>query len=484
MFTKSLSNLTLTSADAKDLFLNIHSFGAIPDSSFLATLRALLGKRFSNGNSINLCTFYFDEQLNIENGDTEIIKKITNGFDHDEIYVISFCGSNDFNNKAIEIIKRGFSKVNNDFSELEDVTAFAKKITGVDICFYINEKNKSTAIFAPKVTLPLWHFIQSFIPRYIPWYFEENPITSEEKELLRSLTLKTAKTYEELIEKVAEEYDFRGIKIKKFIGDFEKRTKKERLSKTKDSIYNCEYRLDSIRNQYTAIIEELAQLRERESGLTWQINNCNDDSELMDYLLQNKHIDVINANNGSIEIAVRTTISEYDPDLYETMEKNKESYLYTGYKVKEDVFVPIEARKKLIDACFGDDAIMGIKVRAYYNLHLDGYVSTLRAYNFVGHQYKDYLTNPHFYFFACLGTYEGLINDALSNGDYIYAIEQCVLSAKTLNLAEGYQTVAPFLQQVFDSKDAIILMPDGSSCTPVEAYNWLVNQESVNQEAN
>jgi hypothetical protein len=164
------------------------------------------------------------------------------------------------------------------------------------------------------------------------------------------------------------------------------------------------------------------------------------------------------------------------------MTNNENSHLFCGYTATEDAFSDRLARKKFLDAVFGEDAVLKIKVRSFFRLDLRGEVSTIKAYNYPP-EYAGYLTNPHFYFFACIGNNEPVINERLLKGDYIGAIEQCVSSGKNLNLAEGAQTVAPFLAQVFAAGcGAIILTPDGVSCTPKEAYEWLTAQEAGAQE--
>lgn len=484
MFNRELDRLTLTSEIANEVFPNINGVNFNYDTSFLATLRALVAPRMAKKDTLYLDvrTYTYREAALKEYGDEDSIRMLTDGIGNNTILVCGFSGRESDNKASMKVVDNAFLRFFDDYEEIKDLRAFAAK-QQTDMRFYINEKTKSVVIFIEGINLRLYHFAQSFVSRFLPWYFKKKPLEDNERELVKTLIQKTATGYQQLIEEFANKYDFRSIKIKKMIGGVANRTKVNQLMQVRDNIAVRERKLDEIREKFRVLAEEMQDLRTRECGLTYQIDNAEDDTELVEYFIHNKNINVINAGNDGIEIIVGTTIDSYDPDLLDRMKKNKGSYLYKGYDVNNEVFADVNARKKMIDALFGDDAIMGIKVCAYYNLRFSGGVRVSMKYAYPKPEYEDFLTNPHFYFFACIGTYEGVINDALRKGDYMYAVEQCVISAQTINLTEGSQTVAPFLGQVFNSDKKIIRMPDGTSCTPVEAYNWLLAQENNNQEA-
>ena len=54
MFNNELNDLTITSSEADDYFPNIRTISRGPDSTFLATLRALLVTRMTGGEEIML----------------------------------------------------------------------------------------------------------------------------------------------------------------------------------------------------------------------------------------------------------------------------------------------------------------------------------------------------------------------------------------------------------------------------------------------
>ena len=85
-----------------------------------------------------------------------------------------------------------------------------------------------------------------------------------------------------------------------------------------------------------------------------------------------------------------------------------------------------------------------------------------------------------------MGNYSRTINDALAKRDYITALEQCVASAKSLNLHDSAvmdNFMANFTRNSGTSCKAIEL-PDGRVVHPKDAIKWLEEQEAAaNAEA-
>lgn len=483
MFSKILNCLTLTSEIANDVFPNIYGGSYDGDTSFLATLRALVAPRMSKEDTLYLTarSNTYRETALKGYGDEDGVKMLSNGLENNTILVCGLCGTEGSVHTALKMVDDAFLRVYPKFEELKDLRAFVSK--QADMRFYINREDQSVVVFCGSFNHRFYHFIQSVISRLLPWYFEDKPLDEKERELVRALTLKTSVGYEKIIEEFATKYDFRSKRIEKMLGGFELRSKRKYLSTVQNDIASKEQKIEQLMMQYNDIICTLEELRIKECGLQYQIKEgITDESEIVDYFVCNKHIFPLSVTDNNMEIIVDCTIENYDPDMYEQMINNTKSYLYTGYDIGAEVFKSVETRRKFLDAIFGEDAVLKIKVCAYYNLDLRGSVSSIKRYNYPP-EYANCLINPHFDFHACIGNNRPIIDEFLRKGDYVAAIEQCMSSAKNLNLSEGSQTVAPFLQRVFNSGcKAVILMPDGTSCTPTEAYNWLLAQEETTQE--
>ena len=263
------------------------------------------------------------------------------------------------------------------------------------------------------------HFLQSLLKRLVPWYFEGKPLSAEEKELVYSLTLKTSTDYEKIIEKIAEQYDFRGIQIEKMFANFETRAKRKQLSKVRTDISYKKSDINNLGTNYLKMLDDLEKLYIQENGLIYQIDNCDPkDSEIADFFKCNKHLYPVSVDDNYIKIIVDTYISNYDPLLYERMLKNEKSFFYEGYTVSEPVFYEKQSRKKFLEAALGEDAVFKIKVCAYYCLDLRGSVSSSTTYTYP-ENYKHFLVNPHIKIHSCIGNNRPHIDKFLRDGDYI-----------------------------------------------------------------
>lgn len=484
MFTKEMTNLTLTSRILNNVFPNITGTNFGYDESFLATLRALIYRRIKPEDCIRvdlkLSSRIFDF-IKDKNG-LEAYNAISVAPIPNSILIVGFNGGEKNRTRSMEIINNEFIKLFPGFVELLDLHEYSRR-QSLNIRYFINEKDKSVAVFAEELNLKVWHFIQSFTSRLLPWYFNNCPLAEDEKGLLKSLTNKTSTTYLRLIEAMAEKFDLRGIKIEGLLKDFDKKRKANSLSLIKNEIYRQESDMNRWMQRYMDGLKVLEDLRIKESGLEYQIREGDiHDSELIDFFKNNHHVNILSVDDNYIKIIIDTTLENYDPEMFERMCKNEKSYLFEGYTVTEPTFESKEARKKLLNAIFGEDSLLKIKVCAYYCIDVRGGVmsSTGFAYTEI---YKDFLVNPHIKYHACIGNNRPIICNFLKKGDYISGITQCQVSAMNLNLSEGSQTVAPFLGELFSNNcKNVILMPDGTSCTPRAAYNWLLSQENNTTE--
>ena len=481
MFTKEFynGNLTLTSRLAIETFPNIKGHCFKGETSFLATLRALLPQRGVEAICVEYRNLGYSENNINSLIDEEFIYDITRYDIDNKICIDSISNSSTAGLTGIKRIEAGFLKHCNGYEDLKDLGVFISK-QGVPVKFFINRTSKRVHIITATMNIRLWHLIQSLVSRFLPWYFESNPLDEKEKALVRSLTEKTSDNYEALIEEFASKYDFRTQKIKSFMKDFSKKLYETRLFEVKGVINNKEYEIAQNLARYSQLLKEIEDARIRLCGLETLMDKDTGDNELVDYLISNKHINPISMTDGRLEIIADTVINNYDPDLYERMAKNNDSYLFRGYSPTAPQFADKNIRKEFLDAIFSDE-ILRIKVCAYYKLYISGDVSTTQRYPYPA-EYKDFLMNPHFEFHACIGNNRTPIINSLKKGDYIGAISQCQSSAGNLNLAEGSQTVAPFLGNLF-AKDCkkVILLPDGTSVTPTEAYEWLKNQNKTQE---
>lgn len=474
MFIRSLSALTLASEPADRMFPHISGwrFGN-GDETMTATLRALLPSRMGEGDHIKTI------MKNSTESETTIKKFSPRDFfdmmllgnpDPNCLYIVGFSGTEGGTDAAFAHAKTFFVGA---YEEQKDIAAYLEK-SGHKVRIYVNKEIKTTLVFVGGLNTSTWHLVQSFVSRLLPWYFETKKLTDEEKKLCVSLTQRSSDEYQRLIEEFAQQYDFRSEAIRAMVADISRKANEKILNNVKREIRNAEEYANDYLDKYYDYMRTLQDLRAKESGLYYNMENAESDSTLAEFLICNKNVDLLNTDDGVIRMIIRTTIDNYDINQYESYTANPNSYLFKGYDVGESVFESHEARKKFLDAIFIDERAK-IKVCAFFEIAAGGHLNGNRDYRYP-EKYRDYLVNPHFKIFLCFGNNERYIRDALTKGDYIAAINQLISTAKNLNLAETRQTVAPFLGWVFNSGNKIIQMKDGRSLTPVEAYHELFDE--------
>lgn len=479
MFSKNFYYLTLTSEIADDLFPNIFGDCYSNDASFIATLRALVAPRMSKDDTICLRvrTISPRESYLRDYGETDKIAYLSDYcIDNNTILVCGFNGASEKNRSAaLETIDDSFTRVYPKFSELKDLSAFVAK--QANMRFYINEEDRSVVVFVDNLNLRLYHYVQSLISRLLPWYFKDKPLEDQERKLVKSLIQRTATGYERLIEEFANKYDFRRKKIEKLLGGFETAAKRQHLRIVDNELNNIENSIDRNVNQYRDYIRQREAKMIEKAGLMAQINSGCKESEILDYFMCNKHLDPVRVNATQLEFIVKCYLENFDVEMYERISSNFDGYMYYDYDVTNDVFADVKVRKKFMDAIFSDEPILKIKTCAHYLIDLTGYVEAPSGYQYPV-EYNDMLPNTHIHRHSCLGNQRPLIEEALRNGDNIGAIEQCVCSAKSINVGES--ATFPYMLKALFSSGAkkIIELPDGTSCSPTEALRWLEAQET------
>lgn len=231
MFKECLNDLPYVSDIADECYFNIKLYydnrdKQIFDDSFLTTMRIALSKRTEN--RVDLVYFYKDTSNYINFSGNDFISKLTDDLSsttnrYTQLFIFNL------DNYREQIVDDCFERLNSfatyfdGFEEINDLKAFFEQKKIAKCRFFTNYERKTTVIFVKKLTPRVNHMLQSLLPRYLKWEFEDAPITDDEKKLFRSLTQKTAVEYVEIINNYAKSQNFEEIKIKRLLGDFDKR---------------------------------------------------------------------------------------------------------------------------------------------------------------------------------------------------------------------------------------------------------------------
>lgn len=479
--TKFLDNTSINYF-ADTYQISVDNFGG--DHSFAATVMALMPRRLrGDGFIVSYGGISCIEQL--ENRDQEYVDGLIRRYMDRVAYRNSEITVYYFNSSiygAFTAFKNNFIRLYPEYKELENIEEYFSRIT--DTLIAINEEKKSAIVLVEQNTIEFIHLLQSALPRLVPEYFTspEDALTTRERDFLRTLSRKDGKNdYLSFLKEFEADYDFRGIKTRALLAGFESKVYRNKLSNVEQEIRYLDQNIQDNLSQYSRLINSRAELYTKKYGLEYQCEHSNDSEDFVEYCASNKRIEVVWCGNDAIEFIVNCHLENFDPDIYESYAGNLGSYIYNHFDYERECFYDDNNRKKFLDAIFGDDPQLKIRCCAFYRIYMDGDVGTERHYDF-GDKYIDYIPNPHLDYHECLGDYNRTIKQALLDGDYMLAVEQCIASAKSINIGESVTFPKLLATLLGDVDDKYIELPDGTPVTSLEAYQWLLAQEENNAE--
>lgn len=465
MFYQFLNNIDPYGTSVYDKFMSSISGSEYSgDNTMVTTLRALLFERL-NGTPL---TYKFvianKEWAKRKTPKTQFKYVFNEDITAENKLVLADLGN---------ITEEEFNGLNEELSKTmdaqTDISAYLKDNGNFDVGFLTNHSNNSAFIFARNLNIRLYHLLQSFIPRYFKHLFIENQLTDIEKNLVKSLTERSNTNYNTALSLIAEQHDYRDMIVRGTVAGFEKHCRDRVLQEAIRKRDDLERQIRDILNRQREIYRRFEEEKIKVEGIRALQDKAGDSSDIADYFIANKSIDLIAANEGILEFYVRTSLDFFDVEGFESMSKNGD--IYGGYNV-EGVFADPANRKLIMDNLFSAEPRIAVKMCAYFSLDIRGNGSSDRRHVFSA-KYSDYLPNPHLHYHNCLGGNEPQINEFLMKGEILAAVDQCVSAARGVNVHETGATFRPMLNNLFSSDKKIIRTIDGVDMTPAEAVAWL-----------
>ncbi len=356
-----------------------------------------------------------------------------------------------------------------DFTEMKDLARYCANIAAVRV--FVNPKIKSTVVFIgsrdDKTIIRAWHFIQSFIPRLLPWFFGERTPTEEEIKLLHTLQEKTPKHYVEAVDAYVRNSNFDQKLLTCMLEGFSTGQIDDRIERVTEEIRQTQIKMSNALTSYQQYYEAQQSLNIKLLGLEEAKRTAPGDVDLLDFFQKNPYIKLNAAGKGALHVTIGTTLRFFDQDSYELMSRRPESFLFKHIRGAADAFNDPQRRKLFLDAIFKDE-LFKVRLQAIYQVG-PSIVDVSSHFNVD----SDHLPNPHIQYYACLGNYGVPMAEALRDGDYISALMQCVSSAGSINISEVV-TMERFLHDLFSPKAGnVIELPNGRTVTPLRALDWL-----------
>ena len=374
MFKDYIEETPFTSQVANEYFENIKGGSFSYDVSFVATLRAILSHRVGDGETVkvNFDSSSYSESALRSHGRSTIVEVAFRDWQAScgSIIIHNLVSTKNDASAWLDYFKENFTKECPSFVEIEKFNVFFSK--KIEVRCWIDKVNKRTFVLCNNLDLRTMHLLQVAIPVMVPWYFsEENALdyASTEGDLLKSLEKTDKDTYLSILYKLAEEYDFRAANIRNKLRGFELKREKNELDLLKENINNS---LRSIRNLNSRIANELANKREleiRASGLAAKIADGGSDSEIMNFFLSNKNIDLDKVNDYSLYFTVKGYIENYDEEAAERYINNESSFVYCPNEISRSDIINKKDMKLLMDALFIYQ-ILKLRVAAKYQFNI------------------------------------------------------------------------------------------------------------------
>ena len=453
MFADKIISTPFTTDEANSYF-NIHHSNSM-DASFPSTLRALAAPRTKGESFVHSVRHIQAASLN---DIWRVMSEVT--YRLEVITCTSLVLERLKNAPALPL---GYVRV-------KKVTDFFAKYFEV-VCF-TNADRKATFVMLNDRLLKAYHYLQTAIPVMLPWYFPpEEGLSELEMELIKSLKEKTPDKYMACLEKIAVQYDFRESFIRKQLDGIELEYEKRQIDALKIRIRDKkevieEYNL-KIRECLISIRKDTATLMGLELGLSQKEGN----SEILDYFICNKSVELIGVLESRLTFVVTGTLTYFDTDMLESLIRNPDSYLF--HYANENM-------PDLLRAIFIEEALK-LRVCAGFYIDFAERAGGLNGYDFPD-RFSSYLPNPHVNDYECLGTAREVINLALQNHDFISVIEQCIVAATNLNFGDS-TVIKSFMKTMYGQSDksnrTFIELPDGSTVTPAEALAWIGQRNGI-----
>ena len=481
LIEKPRSDISITSADPVFDFLKVSS--DINDWTLEATLRALLYGRADETVNIRVCSARTSVRSLVGAGDPdndliyETVKSdiVDTYADFPGLYIWGWRDLSEAK-KVFDWVEANFADAFPGFRELMDMRMYIKRSISADAHIYINEERRVTHVFCRDLTWTILRVLQSLIPRFLPWYFADHLLTDLEVGLLRSLSHEEPDEYLAALDTIFTQRGIRNAILSEKLKDLTTASIRAALVSTEERLRQNEERIRDNMCDYEALMKQREELNSLMAGCESRLANAGDGSEIADYISHSKAIEVVNIRNDAVEFIVHTTLSNYDPDRYATYSRNDSSSLFNRLPSESVFKKDLDKTRTLLAEVFSPDPVIKVHMCGYYRILMSGSVETSRGYRYPV-SCKGEVPNPHLQYHACLGDNARYIREPLRNGDIITAMEQCIVSAGSVNIDEGV-SVGPFVCDILKRNIAPFELPDGRRVNALKALEWIDSERS------
>lgn len=362
--------------------------------------------------------------------------------------------------------------VKNNFKSIEKLQTHEKFLSDklkMPVWIRLMPNENTVCIFSPSCSLPAWHGVQFFIPKYFN-IFKEKPLTKEEISFLEALTFKTSVNYIQRLTELTNKESYKRYILKDQLDAFEKKLFEKKVNAAKDNLNKIELIMENAMKSYRDACNKRLEAMALVTGLKTMADQIEEHTELQSYLINNPRICNLTLKDSRISFIVKTFLAPHHIEEYETISKRKEVFEQYTRQNFEDV----GDIKLLMDAIFSSKRCLKLRLCAYFDMDYFGSeVNSIREYSYraANIELKDYIPNPHLYHHNCFGQNKTAIVEQLKDGDAIGAIECAIACAQRIYIHDiSYRE---FIQDLLKTDGKCLVSEDGTEMTPKEAVEYL-----------
>ena len=325
------------------------------------------------------------------------------------------------------------------FTELSDLEKYLRSPSGKEeenflkTQIFVREETNTTIINVEQIDLRRYHILQAYIPRYLPGIFKEKPITDEERNLLRTLVKTSAEDYANMVALFAkmQNIDLEANRAK--LKAFQTERLTAEIDNVRDKIANLLDEAKNVMARYEQLLTDKDDQNIKLLGLLAAQDEMKEDTALTTFFETHKNYTLFDVGK-TLNYGVNTYL-DFDGDAFARVNKGVR---FEEYYLKNDADLGL-----VVNEIFNTRRVK-VRICSAFALNPKGTVNLLNKKNGID---ANALENPHHMMHSCLGSWAQMMNDAVTDGNILYALECGDPCAATVNVLEEI-TFRPFVNSL------------------------------------
>lgn len=327
----------------------------------------------------------------------------------------------------------------------------------------------------------LWNVIAAINPRVIPWYygvesdFKESPLTADEITLARAVD-KGEEAFVAAAQKIYNETDVADKVSAIRFKNMYKGVKEKLIRQYTDNIANWNAEFARFESQIQETAKKIRDASIMKSSLE---NSEEDDGKSMaDFFTKRSNLSIKRWEGNALIFTVASMASPFNYDAAESDLKRSGHAIYRG---RDNCDLTQDQAKKLLKAVF-IDRVIKLPLYSNYRLSLSEASIRLAMNEPAAPKFAGYTPHPHHLYYGCTGNNLSQAATCMRDGNYVGAVSQVIGSTATITFADE-TVMAEFGNKIlWNISEKPYMLPDGSFVNCKDAYKWLEENESEDEE--